>query len=135
MTIHLSFLIFCPRRVRILGAFGGRVGSVIALLGTIVALGYAVILLVDFDYAGGLQYVTDDEWIPELGIRYSLGVDGLNLWLVGLTALLFTASALWIVSGRRTARACSRCTSGSPRPPCSARSWRRTSRCSSCSST
>ena len=27
--------------------------------------------------------MTDDKWIPDLGIRYSLGVDGLNLWLVG----------------------------------------------------
>ena len=33
----------------------------------------------------GLQYVTDDKWIPELGIRYKLGIDGLNLWLVALT--------------------------------------------------
>jgi len=97
MTVHLSFLIFAPAVFAVLGAFGGRIGSVIALVGTVVALGYAVILLVDFDYAGGMQYVTDDAWIPDLGIRYSLGVDGLNLWLVGLTTLLFTASALWIV--------------------------------------
>jgi NADH-quinone oxidoreductase subunit M len=97
MTVHLSFLIFAPAVFALLGAFGGRIGSVIALIGTIVTLGYAVILLFDFDYAGGLQYVTDDEWIPDLGIRYSLGVDGLNLWLVALTALLFAASALWIV--------------------------------------
>ncbi|MFL5833720.1 MAG: NuoM family protein [Solirubrobacterales bacterium] len=97
MTVHLSFLIFAPAVFALLGAFGGRIGSVIALIGTIVTLGYAVILLFDFDYAGGLQYVTDDEWISELGIRYSLGVDGLNLWLVALTALLFAASALWIV--------------------------------------
>ena len=40
--------------------------------------------------------MTDDSWIDELGIRYSLGVDGLNLWLVALTALLFAASALWL---------------------------------------
>jgi NADH-quinone oxidoreductase subunit M len=29
-------------------------------------------------------------------VRYTLAVDGLNLWLIGLTTLLFTASALWI---------------------------------------
>ena len=42
------------------------------------------------DFAGGtrgLQYVTDDAWISELGIRYSLGVDGLNLFLIALTAI------------------------------------------------
>ena len=31
--------------------------------------------------------MTDDEWIAELGIRYSLGVDGLNLFLIALTAI------------------------------------------------
>jgi NADH-quinone oxidoreductase subunit M len=98
MTVHLSFLIFAPLVFGLLGVFGRGIGPVIALFGTIVSLGYAIILLVDFDYgSSALQYVTDDSWIDELGIRYSLGVDGLNLWLVGLTAVLFTASALWIV--------------------------------------
>ena len=60
-------------------------------------LGYAVVMLLDFETGrAGLQYVTDDAWIEDLGIRYMLGVDGLNLWLVALTALLFAASALWI---------------------------------------
>ena len=30
----------------------------------------------------GLQYVTDETWISELGIHYKLGVDGLNLFLI-----------------------------------------------------
>ena len=98
MTVHLSFLIFAPVVFAVLGAFGGRIGPVIALIGSLVSLGYAIILLVDFQYgATALQYVTDDQWIPELGIRYSLAVDGLNLWLVGLTAVLFFASGLWLV--------------------------------------
>jgi NADH-quinone oxidoreductase subunit M len=55
-------------------------------------------MLFDFETgAEGLQYVTDDEWIAELGVRYSLGVDGLNLWLIALTTLLFAASALWVL--------------------------------------
>ena len=43
---------------------------------------YAIMMIADFDTAGGLQHVTDDAWISELGIRYKLGVDGLNLWLI-----------------------------------------------------
>jgi NADH-quinone oxidoreductase subunit M len=98
MTIHLSILIFWPLLLALLAGLSPRaIAPVIALLGSLVPLGYAVLLLIDFDpSARGLQYVTDDKWIPDLGIRYSLGVDGLNLWLVGLTALLFAASALWI---------------------------------------
>src|SRR4051794_35346948 len=55
-------------------------------------------MLFDFDHArDGLQYVTDDAWITTLGIRYKLGIDGLNLWLVALTALLWAASQLWVL--------------------------------------
>jgi NADH-quinone oxidoreductase subunit M len=98
MTVHLSILIFWPLAFAILGGIAPRgVAPVFALVGALVPLGYAAILVVDFEAAAGLQYVTDDAWIDELGIRYTLGVDGLNLWLVALTALLFAASALWLV--------------------------------------
>ena len=98
MTVHLSILIFWPLLLAVLGGIAPRaVAPLFALVGALVPLGYAVIMLTDFDPGGGLQYVTDDTWIDELGIRYTLGVDGLNLWLVGLTALLFAASALWLV--------------------------------------
>jgi NADH-quinone oxidoreductase subunit M len=98
MTIHLSILIFWPLALALLGALApGRTAALFAVVGALVPLGYAVIVLFDYDTAkGGLQYVTDDAWIDELGIRYKLGVDGLNLWLVALTTLLFFASALWI---------------------------------------
>ncbi len=98
MTVHLSILIFFPALFAVVGALAPPRGAPwIGLFGTLVALCYAVILLFDFNYSSaGLQYVTDDKWIPELGIRYSLGVDGLNLWLVALTTLLFATSALWI---------------------------------------
>ena len=98
MTIHLSILIFWPLAFGVLGAFAPRrAAPVFALVGSLVPLGYAVLMLLDFEPgARGLQYLTDDEWIPDLGIHYRLGVDGLNLWLVALTALSFAASALWL---------------------------------------
>ncbi len=37
---------------------------------------------------GGLQFIEDYEWIPFIGARYQLGVDGLALVLVVLTTLL-----------------------------------------------
>jgi NADH-quinone oxidoreductase subunit M len=97
LTIHLSFLLFWPLALAILGALAGRrFAPGIALAGALVPLGYAVVMLFDYDTArGGLQYVTDDAWIKPLGIRYKLGVDGLNLWLIALTTLLFTAATFW----------------------------------------
>jgi NADH-quinone oxidoreductase subunit M len=98
VTIHLSILVFVPLVFGFLAALApGRLSPVVLLGGTAVTLVYAILLLFDFDTgAPGLQYVTDDEWIPDLGVRYTLGVDGLNLWLIALTALISTAVAVWI---------------------------------------
>jgi NADH-quinone oxidoreductase subunit M len=99
VTIHLSVLLFAPLVLAALGAlFPRAIAPAGVLLGSVLALVYSVLMLLDFDSgAEGLQYVTDDEWISELGVRVTLGVDGLNLWLVALTTLLFTASALWVL--------------------------------------
>ena len=98
LTIHLSLLVFWPLALAVLGATGPRrLAPGIALAGALVPLGYAIVLLFDFEPGRrGLQYLTDDAWIEALGIRYKLGIDGLNLWLVALTTLLFAAAALWV---------------------------------------
>ena len=57
-------------------------------------LAYVVVMLFDFESGGGLQWVTDDEWISELGIRYSLGVDGINLFMIALTAVAWVPCTL-----------------------------------------
>jgi NADH-quinone oxidoreductase subunit M len=43
---------------------------------------------------GGLQFIEDYEWIPLIGARYQLGVDGLALVLVLLTTLLGVVSVV-----------------------------------------
>jgi len=61
-----------------------------AVLGTLVTLGIAVSLLAGFDSGNsGLQDTVDVAWISGLGVDYSLGIDGLNLFLVLLTAVLW----------------------------------------------
>ena len=92
MTLHLTILVFFPLVCGLLSAFNPRV---IGLIATLVPLVYAVMLLTEFDAAGGLQFVTDDTWIADLGIRYKLGVDGLNLWLILLTTVIAFACAVW----------------------------------------
>jgi NADH-quinone oxidoreductase subunit M len=99
MTVHLTVLVFWPLLFGLLSAVAARgaVGFTL-LIGTLVPLVYAVMLVADFDTSvAGLQHVTDDKWIPELGIRYKLGVDGLNLWLVLLTAAVAFAVAVWLM--------------------------------------
>lgn len=37
---------------------------------------------------GGMQFVEDHAWIPQFGISYLVGIDGLSIWLVMLTTFL-----------------------------------------------
>ena len=98
LTIHLSVLLFWPLVFALLGAAGPRSWAAgFSVAGAVVPFAYGVMMLFDYDGSrGGLQYVTNDAWIEALGIRYQLGIDGLNLWLVALTTLLFLLVALWI---------------------------------------
>ena len=51
-----------------------------------------------------MQHVTDIVWISTLGIHYKLGVSGLNVFLIGLTTLLFAAATLAAVRLARMKR-------------------------------
>ena len=44
--------------------------------------------------SGALQFVERRTWIPALGISYSVGIDGISLLLVGLTAVIFPVALL-----------------------------------------
>jgi NADH-quinone oxidoreductase subunit M len=92
----LSILIWLPLAVALVAALLPRsLGPRFAALGTLGALGIAIYLIADYDGASaGLTHVTDKMWISQLGIHYKLGIDGLNLFLVGLTTLGFAAAAV-----------------------------------------
>ncbi|MGV0814269.1 NADH-quinone oxidoreductase subunit M [Mycolicibacterium boenickei] len=69
----------------------------LALVVSLVALGLAAVLAVGFDPAGEqYQFVESHRWIPSFGTGYILGVDGIALALVVLTAVLLP---LLIVAG------------------------------------
>lgn len=87
----LSILIWLPLVVALFGAILGRtVAPRLALLGSLATLGVAISFVARFESGqDGLQFVTDESWISALGISYSLGLDGLNVVLVLLTAFLF----------------------------------------------
>jgi NADH-quinone oxidoreductase subunit M len=62
----------------------------ITVLTTILTAALAVYVLAAFDlHDAGLQFVTNQSWISDLGISWSLGVDGISLFLVVLTAIIF----------------------------------------------
>jgi NADH-quinone oxidoreductase subunit M len=74
--------------------WAASISGLVALLGSLAALGLAIGYIVDYKAGVRLQHVTDAVWISELGIHYKLGISGLNVFLVGLTTLLFAAAVL-----------------------------------------
>jgi NADH-quinone oxidoreductase subunit M len=97
LTIHLSIVIFLPLAAALVGALvPGWVTRWVVLVGALAVVAYVVAMLADFPTrGGGLSYVTNEKWITELGINYRLGIDGLNLFLVALTAIGWAAATLW----------------------------------------
>ena len=70
----------------------------LALLVSLVTLVLAAIVFVRFDPGGArYQLVESHAWIRDFGVRYELGVDGIGVALIALTALLipFVVLAGW----------------------------------------
>ena len=60
-----------------------------------VSLALAVIAFLSYDrMAGGYQFVDKIPWVPQLGITYHVGVDGINVVLLLMTALLSFAGVI-----------------------------------------
>jgi NADH-quinone oxidoreductase subunit M len=62
----------------------------VALLTTVATLGVSIALIALFDYdkTGDLQYEADKSWIDVISSRYHIGIDGISLPLLALTALI-----------------------------------------------
>src|SRR4051794_5002289 len=88
----INVLLWAPLAFGLVGLFlPRRAAGSWAVVGALVTLGVAVAMVAGFDSGdSGLQYSVDTAWISGLGVDYSLGLDGLNLFLVLLTALLWT---------------------------------------------
>jgi NADH:ubiquinone oxidoreductase subunit 5 (subunit L)/multisubunit Na+/H+ antiporter MnhA subunit len=65
------------------------------VLGSLATLVLGIAIVAQFDPSGGLQHTVDESWIPTLGVRYQLGIDGISLFLVLLTTVLWLAATLW----------------------------------------
>jgi len=62
---------------------------VLTLVGSLVSLAVTIPLITGFDNAHhGMQFAESHEWIAAFNIVYKLGIDGLSLWFVPLTAFI-----------------------------------------------
>ena len=66
------------------------------------AFGLVALLWANFNSASGeLQFVERYDWIPSVGVQYFLGIDGMGLLMVLLTALIVPFGLLASCSSRR----------------------------------
>src|SRR3954467_8434504 len=92
----LTVLVFLPLAAGLLQAFmPPPLNKWFAASAAVAVLGYSIVLLANYPAAGGaMKWAVDKVWIEELGIHYSLGVDGLNLFLILLTTVLWAAATI-----------------------------------------
>ncbi len=96
--VLLTYLVFLPAAVAVPLIFieSERALRWVALATTSVVLLMTLVLYIRLPFAGlppGSWLVYEDHsWIEPLGARYSLGLDGISLVLVMLTAFVFTVS-------------------------------------------
>ncbi|MFI6905072.1 NuoM family protein [Nonomuraea sp. NPDC050394] len=96
----LDLVIFLPLLAAALLAVPGVSARWVWLGATAVDLALVVAMWAGYD--GGIGYETRLRWIPSVGAGYHVGVDGLSLPLIAMTAVLFLLCAVY--SWRETGR-------------------------------
>lgn len=112
LTPYLSLSIWLPILAGLIVLAIGRdsragLVRVLALIGSIVSLLPTLPLISHFDNAAhGMQFVEKSPWIERFNIFYALGIDGLSLWFVPLTAFItiIVVISAWEVIQERVAQ-------------------------------
>lgn len=108
----LSLAIWCPIAFGLFVLAFGRDGNPglvrgVSLLGSVVSFLVTLPLIQHFDNAAhGMQFVEKMAWIERFNINYFLGIDGISLWFIPLTAFItvMVVIAGWEVIEKRVAQ-------------------------------
>ncbi len=97
----LSMLIFLPAAgaviITLLSKRRPEYVKLVAALTSVATGAMSIWLLAEFDTDdGGFQFVSKHPWIEQWGISWHLGVDGISLFLVVLTGVLFPLAIMGI---------------------------------------
>ncbi len=95
----LTFLTFFPTigamLLLLLPASKPRTVRIAAFVVSLITFAVSIPLFTEFDSTHrGMQFVEQAPWVPELGISYHMGVDGISMLLILLTTLLTAVSIL-----------------------------------------
>lgn len=97
----LSVLVFLPAAGALIITMQSRrrpeYAKLVALLTSVGTGALSLWALRNFDsHSGGFQFVSRHPWIESWGISWHLGIDGISLFLVVLTGLLFPLAIVGI---------------------------------------
>jgi NADH-quinone oxidoreductase subunit M len=80
--------------------------STVALVSAGIVFGETIAMIRNFRIGGGFQFATNKAWLPDLGVRFHVAVDGLSLVLIAVTVLVSTCSLVYAIwEGRYRNRA------------------------------
>jgi NADH-quinone oxidoreductase subunit M len=72
-----------------------RLTRLLTLAFSVLALGWVIAMATQFSSSGPtFQFTEEYSWIPQFGVHYALGVDGIALVLLGMTAVLMPVVVL-----------------------------------------
>lgn len=105
----LSLTIFLPLLTGLVVLFipqsRARLTRQLALVGSLLTLASSLVLWAGYDPSNELlQWRTTLAWIPSIGASFDIGVDGLSLPLIVLTALLLALSMVYVLPAHDRAK-------------------------------
>lgn len=98
MNIGLTILLVIPLAGALVAVLmPKRQIAPMAAIATLVQIGFLLPMLLKYN-TGTMSAYVDESWIPDLGVHYSLGLDGLNLFMICLTVIAWTIATFWASS-------------------------------------
>ncbi len=95
----LSMIAFAPLvGAVVIFAFRGirqEQARVVALVAMLASFVFSLYTLLEFDKNAEFQFTEHVKWLPELGVSYRMGIDGIALLLVVLTTLIGVIAVIW----------------------------------------
>lgn len=90
----LTVLIFLPLALGIFAVTDRKADRVLVTgaAASLVPVGWMIAILRNYDLGSSIQQYVNEMWIPQLGIHYALGIDGLSVFLVALTVLAWAVA-------------------------------------------
>ena len=89
MDNAISLMIAIPLLAAVLAFLNAKGAKYLALIGSLIPLGISLQMFQEFDKASNaMQFVESYDWVPAIGVKYTVGVDGIGLPLILLSTIV-----------------------------------------------